>query len=166
MIFLNTEPSVLYSDERNELAAVIFDEENIVIAQLELGRVGHFHGLAVHRASEHPNGVGRARVALERVVDFEGNESDNAMLGAFANPLRLHPGYLAFENDLRATHEFVEIRRDNRGRVGDQAKREEDGENQESEWLFHFANRGETTSDQLKTTMFIFNFVSVYGSRS
>src|SRR5438477_13091801 len=51
LVFLNTKPPVLNSDEWNELAAVVFDEENIVIAQLELGRVGHFHGLAIDRAA-------------------------------------------------------------------------------------------------------------------
>ena len=51
------------------------------------------------------------------------------------------PGHFAFENDLRATHELVEIRRDDGGRVGDEAEREEDGENQESEWLFHDGER-------------------------
>ena len=133
MILLHPKTSVLNADERNELAAVVFDEKNVVVTHLELGRIGYFHRPAINRAAEHANRVAGARIALERVVDLESHEGDNAMLGAFPDPLRLEASDFTFENDLCSTNELVEIRRDNSGRIGDEAEREEDWKNEDSE---------------------------------
>jgi hypothetical protein len=156
LIFLHPETSVLDADERDELAAVVFDEKKIVVTRLEFGRIGHFHRLAINRAAEHANGVGGTRFAFERVVDLKGDESDDAVLSAFADPLRLQAGYFSFKDDLRSTDQLVEFRWNDSGRMGDEAERKEDRVNKESEGFFHLKWEREMF-EEFKPGMFIFN---------
>ena len=129
LIFLHPESAVLNSNKRNELSAIVLDEKNIVITHLELWRIGYLHRPAVHRASQHTDRVVLSRITLQRVHHLESDESNNAMLGPFSNPLRLQPGDFAFENNLRPTDEFIKIRRDNGRRVNDETQGNENGKN-------------------------------------
>ena len=133
LILLHPKTSVLNADQGNELTPVVFDEKNVVVTHLELGRIGYFHRPAINRATEHANRVAGARIALERVVDLKSHEGDNPMLGALPNPLRLEASDFTFENDLCSTNELIKIRRDNSGRTGGEAECEEDRKNENSD---------------------------------
>lgn len=163
LIFLHPETSMLNADKRNELAAVVFDEKDVVITHLELGRIRDFHRPAINRAAEHANRVAGARIALERVVDLESHEGDDAMLGAFSDPLRLEASHFTFENNLCSTNELIEIGRNNSGRVGDETDRKEDWVNEESDWLFHFRELG---VGERRTNLRQEHSFSIWGFRS
>src|SRR4029077_18738061 len=62
LILLHPETSVLNADEGNELAPIVFDEKNVVVTHLELGRIADFHRPAINRATEHANRVAGARI--------------------------------------------------------------------------------------------------------
>ncbi len=142
LISFNTETAVLNPDERDELAAIIFDKKDPALTDLELGRISHPHRSAVDRAAEHAHGISGAGVALDRLVDLEGHESHDAMVRAFADPLRLEASHFAVENHLRPADQLIELRRNDGGRVGDETERKEDGINEEADGFFHFSGTG------------------------
>src|SRR5262249_20963286 len=54
-VFLHTETPVLNTDQGDELTAIIFDKEQIVIADLKLRCVAHLHRPVANSSPKHPD---------------------------------------------------------------------------------------------------------------
>ena len=73
-------------DQRDELTAIVLDEKNILIADLEFRRVAYAHCFAVHRAAEHPNGVTLAGISLESIRNLERDIAHDVTLSPLTDP--------------------------------------------------------------------------------
>src|ERR1700731_4435196 len=88
IIFPDVKSSVHDPDERNDLAAIVFDKKEIFIANCEGRTVADRHCFAIDRPTKCSHRIGFPRRTFERVFHLESDVTDDVTLAALADPFR------------------------------------------------------------------------------
>ena len=113
IIMADVKTSMHDADQRNELAPVVFYEQDVFITNRKCRGVGNCHRFAVNCSAKHSHVELATRFALETFLHVEGDVTHDVALRAFADPLRFHLGHLTLKNGFGLVHQLFERRWNN-----------------------------------------------------
>src|SRR5262249_27543058 len=139
LVTFHMKPPVHDADQRDKLAAIVLDKQNVAVADAKSWSVSDLDGFAIDCAAKYSDCVGLSGITLHSIFYAEGDEGDNHTLRTLAGPLRCYGRNFALKNHFRFIDELIEGRWNDRScpRIGDEDDKEK---SQTSERKFHLGS--------------------------